>query len=82
MDKVRQHTDEARKAHPARLQKIAGYEKDELAAGHGMDYYTREYLKLEEMLKESSDRSALPKQPAAEDRLNRLLIDLRRQGLV
>jgi uncharacterized protein len=61
-------------------QKIAGYEKDELAAGHGMDYYTREYLKLEEMLKEAADRSSLPKEPAAEARLNQMLIELRTGG--
>jgi len=61
-------------------QKVAGYEKDELAAGHGMDYYTREYLKLEEMLKDAADRSSLPKEPAGEARFNQLLIELRTRG--
>lgn len=58
-------------------QKIAGYEKDELAAGHGMEYYTREYLKLEEMLKEASDRSALPKRPAVGEPLLSFVTRLR-----
>jgi uncharacterized protein len=58
-------------------QKTAGYEKDELAAGRGMDFYTREYLKLEDMLIEAADKSTLPKEPRGEERLNRLLLDLR-----
>jgi hypothetical protein len=58
-------------------QKQRGYEHDELAAGHGMDFYSAEYLKLEDMLKHEAERSHLPKVPTAEPELNDLLLRLR-----
>jgi hypothetical protein len=58
-------------------QKLDGYEKDELAAGHGLDFYTAEYLKLEDMLQDAADHSDLPKQPGGEAELSDLLLQLR-----
>jgi predicted nucleotidyltransferase len=58
-------------------QKKRGYEKDELAAGHGLDFYSREYLKLEEMLRTAAERSSLPREPGGELDLNALLLRLR-----
>ena len=58
-------------------QKLEGYEHGELAAGHGLDFYTKEYLKLEDMLQEAAERSSLPKEPRGFDELNALLIQLR-----
>jgi uncharacterized protein len=58
-------------------QKQQGYEKDELAAGRGLDFYTREYDRLERMLLEESQRSALPREPTGEPALNDLLLRLR-----
>ena len=58
-------------------QKLSGHERDELAAGHGMEFYTKEYLKLEKMLQDSAERSHLPKAPSGRAELNDLLIRLR-----
>jgi uncharacterized protein len=58
-------------------QKQTGYEKGELAAGRGLDFYSREYLKLEALLKEASECSHLPKEPLGEPALNALLLRLR-----
>ena len=58
-------------------QKLNGYEKDELAAGHGLDYYSSEYLKLEEMLEDAAAHSDLPKEPGGEGELSDLLVHLR-----
>ncbi len=58
-------------------QKQAGYEKDELAAGHGLDFYTAEYEKLERMLLAASSESRLPKVPTGGPALNDLLLRLR-----
>lgn len=58
-------------------QKVRGYEKDELAAGHGLDFYSTEYKKLEEELRNAADSSHLPKAPSGERELNDLLIRLR-----
>lgn len=59
-------------------QKLDGYEHDEMAAGHGMDFYTKEYLKLEETLQREAERSHLPKEPSGFDALNDLLLRLRK----
>lgn len=59
-------------------QKLEGYEHDELAAGHGMDFYSSEYLKLEAMLKDAAEQSHLPKEPLGRDALNDLLLRLRK----
>jgi predicted nucleotidyltransferase len=61
-------------------QKQAGYEKDELAAGHGMDFYAAEYEKLERMLLAASAESHLPKVPAGEAALSDFLLRLRGAG--
>jgi predicted nucleotidyltransferase len=58
-------------------QKIDGYEHGELAAGHGMEFYTKEYLKLEQMLADAAEHSHLPKEPSGRAELNDLLIRLR-----
>ena len=58
-------------------QKLDGYEKDELAAGHGLDFYSAEYLKLEAMLEEAAAMSDLPKEPSGEAELSDLLLYLR-----
>lgn len=58
-------------------QKLSGYEHDELAAGHGMEFYTKEYLKLEQMLQDAAESSNLPKEPSGRAELNDLLIRLR-----
>ncbi len=58
-------------------QKIEGYEHDELAAGHGLDFYTKEYVKLENMLEEAAGSSHLPKEPRGREELNQLLIRMR-----
>ena len=58
-------------------QKIRGYEKDELAAGHGLDFYSKEYARLVALLEDASAKSALPKVPAAEGQLDDLLLRLR-----
>jgi hypothetical protein len=60
-------------------QKIEGYEHGELAAGRGMDFYTREYVNLETMLKDEAERSALPKEPGGYAELDNLLVRLRFQ---
>jgi hypothetical protein len=44
-------------------QKRAGGEKEALPAGHDLDFYTREYERLMEMLIASADASPLPKMP-------------------
>jgi uncharacterized protein len=41
-------------------QKVGGYEKGELAAGHGLDFYQREYNRMLELLGEARAESALP----------------------
>ena len=56
-------------------QKLAGYEKDELAAGHGLEFYTKEYEKLQAMLISAAQRSRLPKEPHGEAELNDLSYD-------
>jgi len=58
-------------------QKLEGYEHDELAAGHGMDFYTKEYLNLEQMLQDAAEQSNLPKEPSGRGDLNDLLVRLR-----
>jgi predicted nucleotidyltransferase len=58
-------------------QKIEGYEHDELAAGHGLDFYTKEYVKLEHMLEEAAANSDLPQEPCGRQELNDLLIRAR-----
>jgi predicted nucleotidyltransferase len=60
-------------------QKRAGAETGQLAAGHGLDYYTREYERLMAMLIEAAEASTLPKEPSAAARaeLNALLLEMR-----
>ncbi len=60
-------------------QKRAGEEAGELAAGHGLDYYTREYERLMAILIDASDASKLPKEPSVRSRaqLNAMLLELR-----
>jgi len=62
-------------------QKIAGYEKGELAAGRGLDFYTREYERLEATLAAEALASSLPRAPKGEAELNDLLLRLRLAGM-
>ena len=58
-------------------QKRSGLEKAGLIGGHGLDFYTHEYRKLEELLKTEADRSTLPLDPTGRSALNDLLLRLR-----
>ena len=61
-------------------QKRSGLEKDGLIGGHGLDFYTREYHKLEDLLKAEAERSALPLDPTGRPALNDLLLRLRAEA--
>jgi uncharacterized protein len=61
-------------------QKKAGLEKGGLVGGHGLDFYTREYRRLEERLKAEADRSSLPLDPTGRPALNDLLLRLRSEA--
>jgi hypothetical protein len=61
-------------------QKKTGLEKDGLAGGHGLDFYTREYHRLEELLKAAASRSTLPLDPTGRPALNDLLLRLRAEA--
>jgi hypothetical protein len=60
-------------------QKRTSEETGELPAGNGLDFYTREYERLMEMLLDASKESHLPPMPedGARSELNELLIELR-----
>lgn len=60
-------------------QKRSGEENSTLAAGRGLDYYTREYERLMDILIAAAQTSHLPKMPdpAARAELNGLLLELR-----
>lgn len=62
-------------------QKRSGYEKDELAAGRGMDFYEREYVRLEQMLRDAAVASSLPRESGGEAALSDLLLRLRYEAL-
>lgn len=61
-------------------QKVRGYEKGELAAGHTLDFYSKEYLRLQEQLAHAAAKSSLPKEPSGQGDLNELLLALRTHG--
>ena len=61
-------------------QKVQGYEKDELAAGHMLDFCSKEYVRLQEQLADAAEKSSLPKEPSGQDDLNELLLTLRTEG--
>jgi len=61
-------------------QKKSGLEKSGLIGGHGLDFYTREYAKLEELLKIEAERSSLPLDPTGRPALNDLLLRLRAEA--
>lgn len=58
-------------------QKVRGYEKGELAAGHALDFYTHEYERLQKMLEDAAAKSRLPKEANGEKELNALVLALR-----
>ena len=62
-------------------QKIEGYEHDELAAGHGLEFYSNEYANLQAMLADAAERSALPAEPGGYAALDDLLVRLRLDGV-
>jgi hypothetical protein len=59
---------------------VRGYEKSELAAGHTLDFYSKEYVRLQEQLADAAAKSSLPKEPFGQDELNELLLTLRAEG--
>lgn len=61
-------------------QKKSGLEKDGLAGGHGLEFYTREYEKLEDLLKLEAQRSSLPLDLTGRPALNDLLLRLRAEA--
>jgi uncharacterized protein len=61
-------------------QKVQGYEKGELAAGHTLDFYSKEYGRLQEQLADAAAKSSLPKEPSGQEDLNELLLTLRTEG--
>jgi hypothetical protein len=61
-------------------QKVQGHEKGELAAGHTLDFYSKEYVRLQEQLADAAAKSSLPKEPSGQDDLNELLLTLRTDG--
>ncbi len=61
-------------------QKKSGLEKGGLAGGHGLEFYTLEFRKLEELLKTEADRSRLPLDPTGRPALNDLLLRLRAEA--
>jgi uncharacterized protein len=58
-------------------QKVGGYEKGELAAGHTLDFYSEEYARLQEQLADAAAKSSLPKEQSGQGDLNELLLTLR-----
>jgi hypothetical protein len=61
-------------------EKLAGGERVELSTGHSFEFYTKEYLKLEEKLKMAAEHSSLHKEPRGREELQRFLLRLRSEA--
>jgi predicted nucleotidyltransferase len=61
-------------------QKLEGYEHGELAAGHGIDFYQRQFEALSATLEEEYTKSPLPERADGFDDLEKLLLELRQVG--